>query len=101
MRPLVGAELDTFHGLYRYAFINMRYDHETRLFKDLLNDSVKVIVASRRLHADEENVFKARNLIPVTTKVAVDALALIINNNNNDSLLKISALKEKRKILVK
>ena len=82
LRPLVGAELDTFHGLYRYAFINMNYKHETALFNDLLNDSVKVIVASRRLRSDEEAVFKQHQLIPVTTKVAVDALALIINKKN-------------------
>ncbi len=94
LRPLVGAELDTFHGLYRYASISMRYEHETELFRDLLNDSVKVIVASRKLRANEEAVFKARHLIPVTTKVAVDAIALIINKENYDSLLKISTLKE-------
>lgn len=94
LRPLVDAELDTFHGLYRYAFINMRYKHETELFKDLLNDSVKVIVASRKLKPDEQDVFKSRQLVPVTTKIAVDALALIINRENKDSLLKISQLKD-------
>ena len=94
LRPLVGAELDTFHGLYRYAFINMNYKHETALFNDLLNDSVKVIVASRKLRKEEEAVFKQHQLIPVTTKVAVDAVALIINKENNDSLLMISQLKE-------
>ena len=94
LRPLVDAELDTFHGLYRYAFINLRYAHETELFKNLLDDSVKVIVASRKLKPAEENVFKSRQLIPVTTKVAVDALALIINKENPDSLLSMSQLKE-------
>src|SRR5947207_5616994 len=85
LSPLVQAELDTFHGLYRYATINMHYEHEIELFRDLLNDSVKVIVASRKLRADEEEVFKSRHLIPVTTKVAIDALALIINQENKDS----------------
>ena len=94
LRPLADAELDTFHGLYKYAFITMKYHHETELFKALLNDSVKVIMASRKLRIDEENVFKNRNLIPVTTKVAVDALALIINKENQDSLLTISELKD-------
>ena len=94
LRPLADAELDTFHGLYKYAFISMKYHHETELFKALLNDSVKVIMASRKLRIDEENVFKNRNLIPVTTKVAVDALALIINKENKDSLLTISELKD-------
>lgn len=91
---LVQSELDTFHGLYRYATINTHYANETELFRDFVNDSVKVIVASRRLSADEEAVFKSRHLIPVTTKVAIDALALIINKENKDSLMKISQLKD-------
>jgi len=94
LRPLVDAELDTFHGLYRYATIKFNYAHETALFKALLNDSVKVIVASRKLHPDEEKVFKARHLIPITTKVAVDALALIVHKENNDTLLQITQLKQ-------
>ncbi len=94
LRPLADAELDTFHGLYRYAFINIGYKHETELFKDLLNDSVKVIIASRKLKPDEQDHFKSRQLVPVTTKVAVDALAFIINRANNDSLLKISQLRD-------
>lgn len=94
LSPLVQAELDTFHGLYRYANVNLSYKQETELFKALVNDSVKVIIASRRLRTDEEAYFKSRHLIPVTTKIAIDALALIVNRENSDSLLMISQLKD-------
>jgi phosphate transport system substrate-binding protein len=69
---------------------------EADCFKALLNDSVKVIMSTRMLNDIENKYFKSRNLIPITTKVARDGIALIINKNNTDSLLKISQL---RKIL--
>ena len=89
---LADAQLDTFHGLYRYASINMLYKPEAELFKMLLDDSVKVIMSARPLNAAEESYFKSRNLIPVSTRVAVDALAIIINKANPDSLMSLNQL---------
>lgn len=94
LQPLMDAGKDTFMGLYRYATLNVEYKPESACFTDLLNDSVKVIMATRTLLPSEEAVFKSRNLIPVTTKVAIDALALIIHPDNPDSLLQMSQLKE-------
>lgn len=91
--PLAKAQIDTFHGLYRYASINMSYLSESALFKSLIDDSVKVIMAARKLNNSEEAYFKSRNLVPATIKVAIDAIALVINKNNNDSLLNVSQLK--------
>lgn len=91
--PLADAELDSFHGLYQYAEITMYYKPENELFKALLNDSVKVIMASRKLNDKENEYFKSRKLIPVTTKVAIDALAIIVNNKNPDSLFTVNTLR--------
>ena len=93
LQPLSDAEKDTFMGLYRYANITARQLPESDCFSYLMKDSVKVIIASRKLNAAEEAVFKSRNLFPVTTKVAIDALALIVNNDNPDTLLRLSQLK--------
>ena len=90
--PLVKAQVDTFHGLYRYANINMFYRSEDDIFNLLLSDSAKVIVATRKLNNKEEAYFKSRNLIPVTTKVAIDALAIIVNKNNPHYVHSISHL---------
>ncbi len=93
LEPLLDATADTFMGLYRYADLTLKYSSESGCFADLLNDSVKVILATRQLRPEEEKVFKSKNLIPVTTRVAIDALALIVNRENTDTLLKLEQLK--------
>lgn len=94
LMPLARAQLDTFHGLYSYSAISMQYLSESDLFKALLNDSVKVIMATRRLNKAEVDYFKSRNLIPIVTKVAIDAITVILNKENPDSLLNITQLKK-------
>lgn len=93
LQPLLNANKDTFMGLYRYAKLNTSIKPEADCFTDLLNDSVKVIMATRKLNPSEEQVFKSKNLIPVTTRVAIDALAIIVNKENSDSLLQLDQLK--------
>lgn len=93
LEPLFNAQKDTFMGLYRYAEITPRVNAEREVFQDLLSDSVKAVMVSRKLNAAEEQVFKSRNLIPVTTRVAVDALALIVHPSNPDTLLSMAQLK--------
>lgn len=87
-QPLFMAQLDTFMGLYKYARVNATFAQESEVFKQLLsNDSIRIAVTSRELRTDEEEVFKSRNLFPRTTKVAVDAVALVVNRQNNDTLI--------------
>ncbi len=93
LKPIADAEKDTFMGLYRYSTLNVKYSSENDCFNALLQDSAKVIFTSRKLNDREESYFKAKKLIPITTKVAYDAIALIINNENPDSLIKVSQLK--------
>ncbi|MBK7965493.1 MAG: substrate-binding domain-containing protein [Bacteroidetes bacterium] len=93
LEPLMDAISDTFMGLYQYASINATYKSESDCFQDLLNDSVKVILATRKLNNNEIKYFESKQLIPVTTKIAIDAIALIINRENYDSLLSVVQLK--------
>ena len=92
LQPLMDAEKNTFMGLYQYAELNVKHTAEANCFNDLINDSAKVIIASRKLNDKENAYFKSRNLIPVTTKIALDALAIIVNKNNPDSILSVQQL---------
>jgi len=87
-QPLISTEVDTFMGLYRNAKIAVKYLPETDVFKEMTNnDSVRIIVAARELNENEKDYFKGRNLVPITTKIAIDAVALIVNNDNADTLI--------------
>ena len=92
LQPFTDAEKDTFMGLYRYSNIRMKYQSEADCFSDLIKDSAKVILATRKLNVQEEAYFKSRNLFPITTKIAIDALALVVNKDNPDSLMQMRQL---------
>ena len=94
VESLFRAQQKAFMGLYQYADIQLSSAPESECFQHLLSDSCKVIIASRKLLPNEEAVFKKRQLYPVTTRVAVDALALVVHPESNDSLLTITQLKE-------
>jgi phosphate transport system substrate-binding protein len=55
--------------------------------KDLLNDSVRIIVINRNLTADEDKILRSQKIIPKVTKIAYDAIAFIINKDNADTVL--------------
>src|SRR4051812_39026637 len=93
-QPLISVESDTFHSIYQYAKVHVKYMPEGEAFKELVsNDSIRLIISSRKLNASEEQYFRGRKIIPLVTKVAIDAVALVINNENKDSLIRFEQLK--------
>ncbi len=94
-QPLISTEADTFMGIYRQAKVTTKHLPEADVFKELItNDSIRLVVASRELNENEKEYFKSRNLIPRVTKIAIDAVALVLNIDNPDSLFKYEQLKK-------
>jgi phosphate transport system substrate-binding protein len=85
--PLVEAELNVFTSAYHKASITAVYLPEDSAFSLFLKDSVRLIVASRKLLPAEEKYFKSKSIFPEQVKIATDAITFIVNNNNADSLL--------------
>ncbi len=93
-QPLISVESDTFHSIYQSAKVHVKYLPEGEAFKQLVNnDSIRLIVSSRELNQSEKDYFKSRKLIPRVTKVAIDAVALVVNNDNSDTLIRFEQLK--------
>lgn len=90
---LFDTQIYTFEALYPNAKIKVRYQPEQEALRDLLNDSSKVAVMNRKLTDKESASFKAANIFPVTTKIAEDAIALVVNNNNPDTSLTVNQIK--------
>ncbi len=86
-KPLMDAQCATFMALYKNAKVNLNYKTETEAINDLMNDSCKVIVIGHELTQDQLNYFASKKVLSKTVKVAVDAIALIVNNDNPDSML--------------
>lgn len=88
--PLMQAQADTYTTLYQNAHVNINYKTETEAINDLLNDSCKVIIVSKELTDEQQQYFKSKTVVVRPLKIAIDAVALIVNKSNPDSLLKLS-----------
>jgi len=87
LAPLVEAELSTFQGLYPRTKINAHYMPENDAIQLLVADSVQTVIISRKLTPKEAEYITEKKLKLTTVKVAVDAIALIVNQQNADTLL--------------
>jgi len=84
-KPIIDAEIQVFQMLYPNTEIKVHYTSEDSVLHDLNTGSSRLIAISRKLTKNEEDYFKAKTLAPEQVKVAVDALALIVNTDNPDT----------------
>jgi phosphate transport system substrate-binding protein len=94
LRPLIEAEIDTFEGIYRQAKIEVQYMSEGEAITALVKDSVIMAITTRQLGTEELKVFKAIFIEPTQRAIAKDAIALILNKTNNDSLFRFNQLQD-------
>lgn len=88
-KPVIASCIDVFDSIYRTAKINPRYVSEVEAVNALIQDSVQVIIVGRMLTAKETEYFQSRGFTPPTTPIAFDALAIILNPANRDTVLTI------------
>lgn len=93
-KKLFTNEVYTFEAIYRNAKIHTTYLPESDAFLRLLNDSCKVIVMGRNLTADESKLLKSNNLFPASTKIAEDAIVLIVHPENKTEHLTVEQVKQ-------
>jgi phosphate transport system substrate-binding protein len=84
-QPLLDTEISVFESLFPEAHIIPAYKSERDCFRDLLNDSAKLIIATRELD-DSEKIYFQGIRMPINSKpIARDAIALIVNPANPDT----------------
>jgi phosphate transport system substrate-binding protein len=79
---ILDSHVDTFQSLYKNATIHPSYKPEAEVIQDLLQDSARLVVVSRPLTQGEEQVFEQQKIRPRVTKIAIDAIALIVHPDN-------------------
>jgi len=93
-QPLIDSEVFTFTHLYKSAKIAPQYKPEYDVINDFMNDSVKVIVTSKKLSDYQIQYLRDTLVIARTTTYAYDALALVTNKQNKDTLLKYNIIRD-------
>lgn len=93
-KPIMQGEIDTFHALYPKTKLNVIYTTETEAFNLLMKDSVRCIVVPRKINEAETAELKKIPISPRNILIANDAVALIVNNENPDTLLSYEKLEQ-------
>lgn len=92
-RPIIQEEIDVFEGIYTSTGIVPRYTTEVEAINLLLKDSVRLAITTRTLTEAEMNSFHSRKFFPREIKMATDALALIVNRQNPDTLINVDNIR--------
>ncbi len=79
---IMEQEVDVFEYQYPEAHILARYATQTEAFDSLLSLNTKTIIAARDITQKERDIIKSKNRNVRSTKIAVDAVALIVNPAN-------------------
>jgi len=92
-KPVMEAEIKVFMELYPHANITPVYKPEVDVINEFLRDSGKVVVTSRKLTDEQIKYLRDSLIIARTTTFAYDAIAIILNKANPDSLLTYNEVK--------
>ena len=79
---IMEQEVDVFEYQYPEAHILARYATQAEAFDSLISLNTKTIVAARDITDKEREIIKSKNRNVRSTKIAVDAVALIVNPAN-------------------
>ncbi len=89
---ILSQEIDVFEYQYPDAHILPEYTTQAVAFDSLMSLNTKTIVVSRDLTPEERNFLKSKRRTARSSKIAVDAVAFIVNNANPVEMLTLGEL---------
>ena len=89
LSPIIDEELDIFNMKNKRDSIYPLYISEQEAIEKLMNQEVLLVFTTRRLTPKEEESLKELKYKPTCTELAYDALALIVNKANPDSMITV------------
>ncbi len=93
-KPVIDSEIQVFEALYPNAKVIADYKPEAECFKDLIKDSTKMIIVTRGLTPQEEKYYRDKlSFSPTWSRVAYDAIAVIVNKSDPDSLFTMNEIR--------
>lgn len=86
-KPIFDEQIRVFESSYPKAKIIAHYKSEAECWEDVMNDSTRMVIVTKKLNQNEINYYAdSLGLYPQTGVLAYDAVALIINRNEKDSV---------------
>lgn len=95
LKVMIDAQVTSFEAYHNYqAIVVPIYATENEAIRLLIEDSVRLAIATRDLNAEEKADLEARNMYLKKFIIAFDGIALIANQMNPDSILGIPTIKK-------
>jgi len=91
---LMEAEIASFSAFYDTAYIIPIYKNEKEVIRLLIDDTVRLAIATRDISESEKREMKAKNRVVRKSLIAFDGIALITSKLNKDSLIGLPTLKK-------
>lgn len=93
-QPVIDSQIQVFEALHPDTKIIAEYKPEAECFKDLMKDSTRMIIVTRGLTPEEEKYYKdSLSYSPTWSKVAYDAIAVIVNRDSPDSIFTMGEIR--------
>ncbi|WP_018616992.1 PstS family phosphate ABC transporter substrate-binding protein [Segetibacter koreensis] len=93
--PVITEQVKVFESSYPDVKVVAEYKPESECIRDLQKDSTKIVIISRELSRDETQFFDQKiEYKPEFAQLAKDAVAVIVNAKNPDSVFTVNDLKQ-------
>jgi phosphate transport system substrate-binding protein len=92
-KPVIEAEKLVFDSSFPNAKVNIHYKPEAECFKDYFDNKARVILVTRALTKDEKDRCDQLGIYPSSVPLARDAIAVIVNNESQDTIMDMPQLK--------
>ncbi len=92
-RAVIEEQSKVFDSSFPNAKVTIHYKPEAECFKDYFNNKARLILVTRELTADEKKIAEEKSFYPTSVALAKDAVALIVNNDNPDSIMDVPQIK--------
>ena len=95
-KPVIDELIKTYEGSYPGTKIIAHYKPEAECIKDILRDSAtRMVIITRGLTRKEARYFQDTiNFVPISDKIAVDAIAVVVNAKSQDTVFSINRLQQ-------
>jgi phosphate transport system substrate-binding protein len=94
-QPVITEQLKVFQAAYPTTNAIVEYKPEAECLRDLQKDSNKMVIISRELTREETKFFDAKlGYVPEFAELAKDAVAVIANVDNPDTVFTVAELKQ-------
>ncbi|TKC01023.1 PstS family phosphate ABC transporter substrate-binding protein [Pedobacter cryophilus] len=91
--PIVDDEYQIFSNTYTRADISMVYKPQQEVINLFLSDSIDLAIMARELTKEEAKYYDNKKIILKVTKFAIDGIALITSQQNQDSVISVEEIK--------